>query len=472
VKKIIRGGTVVTASESVQADVLIDGETIAAVGSFEGVDAEPIDASGCFVLPGLIDNHTHLSMPFGGTWSIDDYDTGTQAAAAGGTTCLVDFALQVHPGGLRSSLEEWQGRAEGSAHVDYGFHMAITNADAGAIADMPAMVEEGISTFKVFLAYKDVLMVTDDQFLAVLEQTGETGGLVMVHAENGHAIDHLVRKALAAGNTDPIHHALTRPKQLEAEATGRAIRLAEYAGRPVFIVHVTCREAAEEIIAARARGVPAYGETCLQYLFFEQDDLARPNFEGARYVCSPPLRTKADQAFLWDALAYDHLQLISTDHCPFNDEQKRLGLGDFSKIPNGLAVIQHRLPMLWEHGVRSGKLSMNRLVDITSTTIAKIFGLYPRKGSIAAGFDADLVIFDPNRSLTFGTDTSLMNVDYDVFDGQTVAGSPRTTLCRGTVVYDDGRILTKPGHGRFTKRSLFEAAVHGEPAPRETTTAS
>ncbi|MDX6525368.1 MAG: dihydropyrimidinase, partial [Gaiellales bacterium] len=298
-RKVIRGGTVVTAADAVQADVLIDGERVAAVGSFDDVDAEPIDATGCFVLPGMIDNHTHLSMPFGGTWSIDDYDSGTQAAAAGGTTCLVDFALQMHPNGLRSSLEEWQGRAEGAAHVDYGFHMAITSADEATIKDMSSMVDEGVSTFKVFLAYKDVLMVTDDQYIAVLERTRETGGLVMVHAENGWEIDRLVRRALAAGQTDPIYHALTRPAVLEAEATARAVRFAEYAGVPVFIVHVTCREAADAIIAARARGVPAYGETCLQYLLLTEDELRRPDFEGARYVCSPPLRTTDDQDALW-----------------------------------------------------------------------------------------------------------------------------------------------------------------------------
>jgi dihydropyrimidinase len=455
-RKVIRGGTVVTAADAVQADVLIDGERIAAVGSFGDVDAEPIDATGCFVLPGMIDNHTHLSMPFGGTWSIDDYDSGTQAAAAGGTTCLVDFALQMHPNGLRSSLEEWQGRAEGAAHIDYGFHMAITSADEATIKDMSSMVDEGVSTFKVFLAYKDVLMVTDDQYIAVLERTRETGGLVMVHAENGWEIDRLVRRALAAGQTDPIYHALTRPAVLEAEATARAVRFAEYAGVPVFIVHVTCREAADAIIAARARGVPAYGETCLQYLLLTEDELRRPDFEGARYVCSPPLRTTDDQDALWQALAYDHLQIVSTDHCPFTDEQKRLGLHDFSKIPNGLAVIQHRLTMLWEHGVRSGKLTPSRVAEITSSSVAKLFGLYPQKGTIAPGADADIVIFDPAREFVFGTDTSLMRVDYDVFAGQRAAGSPRTTLSRGTVVYDDGRILTSPGHGRFVRRSTLD----------------
>jgi dihydropyrimidinase len=341
-KKIIRGGTVVTAVDTVVADVLIDGEKVAGVGDFAGVDAEVLDATGCFVMPGAIDNHTHLSMPFGGTTTADDYDTGTQAAAAGGTTCLVDFALQMEPGGLRSSLEQWMGRAVGAAHVDYGFHMAITKADAGTFKDMQAMVDAGVSTFKVFLAYPNVLMVTDDLFLAVLERSKETGGLVMVHAENGFAIDHLVKKALAAGDTDPIYHALTRPEEMEAEATGRAIRLAEFSDAPIYIVHVSCKRAVDEVIAARARGVRAYGETCIQYLFASIDDLRRPNFEGARFVCSPPLRDVANQPHMWDALNFDHLQSISTDHCPFNDEQKRLGFGDFSKIPNGLAAIQHR----------------------------------------------------------------------------------------------------------------------------------
>ena len=460
-KKIIRGGTIVTAVDTVRADVLIDGESIAGIGHCEGVDAEVLDATGCFVLPGAIDNHTHLSMPFGGTTTADDYDTGTQAAAAGGTTCLVDFALQMEPNGLRSSLEQWMGRAEGAAHVDYGFHMAITKADAGTFADMSAMVDAGVPTFKVFLAYPNVLMVTDDLFLAVLERSKETGGLVMVHAENGFAIDHLVTRALAAGNTDPIYHALTRPEEFEAEATGRAIRLAEYAGAPVYIVHVSCKRAADELIAARARGVHAYGETCIQYLFASIDDLKRPGFEGARYVCSPPLRDASNQPHMWDALNFNHLQSISTDHCPFTDEQKRLGLGDFSKIPNGLAAIQHRLPLMWEHGVKAGRMSPNRLVEVTSTSIAKIFGLYPNKGTIAPGADADLVIFDPNREHVFSTETSLMNVDYDLWAGQKVSGSPRQTLSRGTVVFDDGKILTRPGHGRFVKRSAFVPGAHG-----------
>ena len=396
-RKIVRGGTIVTASDTVDADVLIDGEKVVGVGDYGDVDGEVIDASGCLVMPGLIDNHTHMSMPFGGTWTADDYDTGTQAAAAGGVTTVIDFALQMHPGGLQSSLEEWMGRAEGAAHVDYGFHMAITKADKPTFDDMQAMIDQGVSTFKVFLAYPNVLMVTDDLFVAALEKTRDIGGLVMVHAENGFAIDHLVKKALAAGETDPIYHALTRPEEMEAEATGRAVRFAEYVGVPVYIVHVSCKRSVDEIIAARARGVAALGETCIQYLFNDIDDLRRPDFEGARYVCSPPLRDAANQPHMWDALAFDHLQSISTDHCPFNDEQKRLGLGDFSKIPNGLALIQHRLMLLWEHGVRTGRLTPSRLVDLIATTPARLFGLAPAKGTIAPGSDADLVVFDPAR---------------------------------------------------------------------------
>ena len=452
-KKLVQGGTVVTATGSSLTDVLIDGEEIAAVGDLGDVDAEVIDAKGCFVLPGLIDNHTHMAMPFGGTHSIDDYDTGTRAAAAGGTTCIVDFALQQHAGGLRSSLEEWQGRAEGAAHVDYGFHMAITQADEGTFADMGPMVEEGICSFKVFLAYKGVLMVTDDLFFRVLEHTRDLGALTMVHCENGWAIDVLVERALAAGQADPIHHALTRPEILEAEATHRSVRLAELAGAAVYIVHVTCGLAADEIAAGQARGVDVSAETCLQYLTNTVHDLERPDFEGARYVCSPPLREAHNQELLWSALDRGVLESVSTDHCPFNSEQKALGRDDFSKIPNGLAMIQHRLVKLWDMGVEGGRLTPSELVDMTSTAIARRFGL-ARKGSIAPGMDADVVVFDPATPFEFSTRTSHMNVDYDLFEGETSTGSVRHTFCRGTLVYDRGEIVTQPGHGRFVRRSL------------------
>jgi dihydropyrimidinase len=457
-RKLIQGGTVVNAGQSSVADVLVDGEEIVAVGSFGDVDAEVIDASGCYVLPGLIDNHTHLSMPFGGTISIDDYDTGTRAAAAGGTTCIVDFVIQQHPDGLRSSLEEWQERASGAAHVDYGFHMAITQADEGTLADMEPMVEEGLCTFKVFLAYKGAIMITDDLFFEVLGRTRDLGALTMVHAENGWAIDVLQRRAMAAGQTDPIYHAYTRPEELEAEATGRAVRFAELTNAGVYIVHVTCGLAADEIAAGQARGVDVFGETCLQYLTNTVHDLERPDPEGARYVCSPPLREPHNLELLWAALKRGTLESVSTDHCPFNDEQKALGRGDFPKIPNGLAMIQHRLVKLWDLGVEGGRITPSELVDMTSTTIARRFGL-PRKGSIAPGFDADLVVFDPTTPFEFSTSTSFMNVNYDLFEGQSSTGSVRHTLCRGTMVYDRGEIVTQPGHGRFVPRSLGARAA-------------
>jgi dihydropyrimidinase len=456
VRKLIRGGTVVTASHSSVADVLVDGEEIAAVGSLGDVDAEVVDASGCFVLPGLIDNHTHMAMPFGGTRSIDDYDTGTRAAAAGGTTCIVDFVIQQQPGGLRSSFEEWSERAEGAAHVDYGFHIAITSADDGTFADMAPMVDEGVCSFKVFLAYKGALMIDDDLFFRVLESTRDLGALTMVHCENGHAIDVLVERALAAGQTDPIHHAHTRPEVVEAEATHRSVRLAELANASVYIVHVTCGLAADEIAAGQERGVKVSGETCLQYLTNTIEDLERPNFEGGLYVCSPPLREAHNQELLWAALDRGVLESVSTDHCPFNSEQKALGRDDFSKIPNGLAMIQHRLVKLWDLGVASGRITPEELVDLTSTAIAKRFGL-ARKGSIAPGKDADLVVFDPATPFEFSTETSHMNVDYDLFDGQTSTGSVRHTYCRGELVYDRGEIRTQPGHGRFVPRSLGAA---------------
>jgi len=457
-RKLVQGGTVVTATQSSLADVLIDGEEIVAVGSLGDVDAEVIDATGCYVLPGLIDNHTHMAMPFGGTRSIDDYDTGTRAAAAGGTTCIVDFVIQQHPDGLRSSLEEWQERASGAAHVDYGFHMAITQADEGTFADMEPMVEEGICSFKVFLAYKGVLMVTDDLFFRVLEHTRDLNALTMVHCENGWVIDVLVERALAAGQTDPIYHALTRPESVEAEATSRSVRLAELAGASVYIVHVTCGLAADEIAAGQARGVKVSGETCLQYLTNTVKDLERPDFEGGRYVCSPPLREARNQELLWAALQRGVLESVSTDHCPFNSEQKALGRDDFSKIPNGLAMIQHRLVKLWDLGVEGGRITPEQLVDMTSTAIASRFGL-DRKGAVAPGKDADLVVFDPATPFEFSTRTSFMNVDYDLFDGESSTGSVRHTLCRGAMVYDRGEIVTQPGHGRFVPRSLGAPAA-------------
>jgi dihydropyrimidinase len=369
----------------------------------------------------------------------------------------VDFIIQYVGGSLADARAEWHGRADGAAHVDYGFHMAITDARPEVIAEMEQCVAEGITSFKVFMAYKGALMVDDEQFLAVLEQTGRTGGLVMVHCENGDAVVRYQKEALAAGNTDPKYHAWSRPPEVEGEATARAIRLAEWTRRPLFVVHVTCEDAVREIQAARDRGLPIYGETCVQYLFLTVDDLDRPGFEGAKYVCSPPLREQRHQPVLYKALRQGALQGISTDHCPFNfKEQKELGLGDFTKIPNGLPAIEHRLTLLYDRSVRNGYMTESDLVRYCSWAPARIFGL-DRKGALAPGYDADVVVFDPEVSRTLSAKTHVMNVDYDPFEGWDVRGAPRFTLSRGEMVYADGKIVSEPGHGRYVKRSEFAA---------------
>jgi dihydropyrimidinase len=450
---LLQGGRVVSADGEYDGDVLIVGEKIAAVGDVAAPPgATVIDVSGCVVMPGLIDNHTHLSMPFMGMMSSDDYNTGTQAAAAGGVTCLVDFAIQREPDQLRSALDEWQGRAEGAAHVDYGFHMAITNANESTIDDMAAITEAGVASFKLFMAYKGELMTRDDAMTACMERARDLGALTMVHAENGDVVDLLVHRALAAGQTNAIHHALTRPEFVEAEATSRAARLSEFTGASLFVVHVTCDAAAAEIQAAQARGVPVAGETCTQYLVNTIDDLRNPGVEGCRYICSPPLRDAANHEPLWDYVRRGVLESISTDHCPFTDDQKSRGLNDFSLVPNGLPVIQHRLAKLWDEGVVAGRITPSQLVDRTSTTIARRFGLTD-KGAIAPGKDADVVVWDPNAPRDYGTHTSFMNVDYDLYEGETASGSVRHTLSRGTMVYDNGEIVSTPGHGRFVARA-------------------
>jgi dihydropyrimidinase len=456
---LISGGTIVTADDEFRGDVLIEGEKISAVGRIDPPEgATVVDASGCFVLPGLIDNHTHLSMPFMGMMSCDDYDTGTRAAAAGGVTCLVDFAIQREPDNLRTALEQWSARADGAAHVDYGFHMAITNGSEPVLDDMEAMVEAGLCSFKLFMAYKGELMARDDVLTACMERARDLGALTMVHAENGDIVDLLVKRALAKGDTSAINHALTRPEFVEAEATGRAARIAESVGAPLFVVHVTCAAAAAEIEAAQLRGGPVSGETCVQYLTNSIEDLRRPGVEGCRYICSPPLRDPSNHEPLWDYVGRGVLESISTDHCPFNDEQKARGLDNFSLVPNGLAFIQHRLAKLWDEGVVAGKLTRSQLVDRTSTTVARRFGL-SSKGAVLPGKDADLVVFDPSAPRAYGRANSLMNVDYDLFEGETASASVRHTLSRGTMVYDRGEILTAPGHGRFVKRSLAGAAA-------------
>lgn len=455
-RTLVKGGTVVGSDGTFVGDVLIDGESVLQVGT--AIDApvdRTIDAAGCLVLPGLVDNHTHLSMPTSGTMTCDDFDTGTAAAVAGGTTCIVDFAIQTD-GSLMKGLETWQEKAGGRAHIDYGFHLAVTDASDAAIEEMQQAVDAGVSTFKIFMAFKGAFMVDDDQMLRVLRRTGETGGMLLVHAENGDAIDVFVRDALAAGDTAPRFHATTRPADLETEATARAIRLARWAGRPLFVVHVTCAGAVDEVQRARDRGEPVFGETCVQYLLLTEDELARPGFEGAQFVCSPPLRTEADQEVLWAALRQNALQGTSSDHCPFTLEQKRMGLDDFSKMPNGMPTIEHRLSLMYEHGVRTGKISLPELVETTSTGPARVFGL-ERKGRIVPGADADLVIFDPERELRISAKTHYMASDYDPFEGWVCRGAVRTVLSRGETVVEDGRVISTPGRGRYVARTAYPA---------------
>src|SRR5450432_1709345 len=395
---LIRNGTVVTARETTRADVLIEGAAIQEVraGIPEAAAQKVIDAAGMYVIPGGIDVHTHLDMPFGGTTSADDFETGTRAAAFGGTTSIVDFAIQARGTRMRDALDTWWKKAEGRATIDYVLHMIVTDLGTSGLEDMDDLVREGVASFKLFMAYPNVLMVDDATIFKALGQTAKNGALICMHAENGGVIDTIVRRALAEGKTAPIHHALTRPVAAEAEAVHRAIALAEMAGAPIYIVHLSSEDALNQVREARDRGLPAFAETCPQYLLLSMEELARPGFEGAKYVFTPPLREKHHLDKLWRGLADDHLQVISTDHCPFCfEDQKILGKDDFTKIPNGGPGIENRLQLMHHHGVNHGQISLNRFVEITATTPARIFGMYPKKGELQVGSDADLVIWDP-----------------------------------------------------------------------------
>jgi len=455
-KTLIRGGTVVTATDLYRGDVLIEDERIAAIaGSFAEVSADrTIDASGKYVIPGGIDVHTHLDMPFGGTTSADDFESGTVAAAHGGTTSVVDFAIQYRGQTLRHALDAWRKKAEGKAAIDYGFHMIVTELTDAVEGEMDALVREGVTSFKLFMAYPGVFMLDDGSIFRALLRTRENGGTICMHAENGGVIDVLVKKALAEGKTAPKYHALTRPARAEAEATHRAIALAEMAGVPIYIVHLSAAEALEMVTQARDRGLPAYAETCPQYLFLSYDNYEEPGFDGAKYVMSPPLRAKETQDRLWRGLASNDLQAVSTDHCPFcMKEQKELGRDDFSKIPNGAPGIETRMSLVFDGGVRTGKIGLNRFVELTSTSPAKIFGLFPRKGTVAPGSDADLVVFDPNRKVTLSAKTLHMKVDYNPYEGREVTGAADTVLSRGKVIVEAGKFVGRAGAGSFLKRN-------------------
>jgi dihydropyrimidinase len=460
VKTLVSGGTLVTAVDTYVADLAIQDGKIAAVFHPDHAPPGPydttIDARGMYVMPGGIDAHTHLDMPFGGTTSSDDFETGTLAAAYGGTTSLVDFAIQKKGEALRTGLDTWHAKAEGKAAIDYGFHMILTDVNDSTAAEMGRLVAEGVTSFKLFMAYPGVLFVDDGQIFRAMQRAGEIGALVCMHAENGIPIDILVQQALAKGHIAPKYHALTRPQVAEAEGTHRAICLAEMAGAPVYIVHLSAERALKQVVEARDRGLPAYAETCPQYLFCSEEDLDRPGFEGAKFVCTPPLRPKHMQEDLWRGLRTDDLQVVSTDHCPFcMTGQKELGKKSFAAIPNGMPGIETRLYLLWDGGVRTGRISMNRFVEITSTAPAKIFGLYPHKGTLAVGADADLLVWDPNKKHVLSQKTLHMRVDYSPYEGQEVTGAPAYVLSHGQVIVDHFKYVGKKGDGRFVKRATF-----------------
>ena len=455
---IVRGGTVVTATDTYRADVLIEGESIAAIGSHIADGAhEIVDAGDAYVFPGGIDPHTHLDMPFGGTVTADDFETGTRAAALGGTTTIVDFALHSRGGSLHDALNTWHEKAAGRACIDYGFHLTIADGRDETMAEIPKIIDEqGVNSFKVFMAYKHVLQVDDETIFKTLQTCAKAGGLVQVHAENGDVIEVTTKQALAAGKTDPKWHALTRPVECEGEATHRAIRLAEIAGAPLYAVHVSSAMAADAIGEGRKRGLAVYGETCPQYLVCDFTDYERPDFEGAKYVLSPPIRDKWNQNVLLRKLKNMELHSFGSDHCSFNlCGQKELGRHDFSKIPNGAPTIEDRLSILYEVGVNRGVLGLNNFVALGSTNPAKFFGLFPRKGTIAVGSDADILVWDPAAARTISAKTHHMNVDNSVFEGMTVKGSPRYVFSRGRKIADGATFIGEKGYGRFQKGARF-----------------
>jgi dihydropyrimidinase len=459
-KTLIKNGHIVTAVDSYNADILIDGETVAMIGkdlsSVVGAVDKTIDATGKLVIPGGVDPHTHMDLPFGGTSSSDDFETGTRAAAFGGTTTIIDFAVQYKGQALNEALDAWFAKAEGKATTDYGFHLIVTDLPDERLPQLKAMIDQGVTSFKLFMAYPGVFLVDDGVIFKAMTAAGENGGLICMHAENGVVIDVLVKRALAEGKTAPKYHALTRPTKAEAEGVHRAIAIAEMANSPVYIVHLSCYDALKEVQAARDLGLPAFAETCPQYLLLDYSLYEKPDFEGSKYVMTPPLRDKENQELLWRGLRGDDLQVISTDHCPFCfKEQKELGLGDFSKIPNGGPGVENRMSLIYHHGVTQGRINLNRFVELTSTAAAKIFGLFPKKGTIAVGSDADIVIFDPNREQTISAATHHMRVDYSAYEGWRVRGVTETVLSRGRVIVENNEFKGKTGAGRFIKRGTF-----------------
>ncbi|MFH8791608.1 dihydropyrimidinase [Streptomyces sp. NPDC017941] len=461
-RTLIRGGLVVTAAEELHADVLIEDGRIAALAA-RGTEAAAawtadrvIDASERYVVPGGVDAHTHMELPFGGTFASDSFETGTRAAAWGGTTTVVDFAVQTVGRSLRSGLDAWYAKADGKCAIDYAFHMILSDVNDRTLKEMDLLVEEGITSFKLFMAYPGVFYSDDGQILRAMQRSADNGGLIMMHAENGIAIDVLVEQALQRGETDPRHHGEVRKVLLEAEATHRAIQLARVAGAPLYVVHVSAEEAVAELAAARDKGLPVFGETCPQYLFLSTDNLAEPDFEGAKYVCSTPLRPREHQAALWRGLRTNDLQVVSTDHCPFCfTGQKELGRGDFSKIPNGLPGVENRMDLLHQ-AVVDGHISRRRWIEIACATPARMFGLYPKKGTIAPGADADVVVYDPAATQVISAETHHMNVDYSAYEGRQVTGRVETVLSRGEPVVEGREFTGRAGHGVYTPRATCQ----------------
>src|ERR1700704_5977318 len=451
-KTLIRNGRVITATDDYRADILIEGEVVSVIGAKLEMEVDKvIDAAGKLVIPGGIDPHTHMELPFGGTQSSDDFLTGTRAAAHGGTTTIIDFAVQYKGESLIQGIDNWHRKAEGKTAIDYGFHLITTELEDSQIEELHTAMDEGVTSFKMFMAYPGVFLVDDATIFRAMSAAGERGGLICMHAENGIVINEIIKHALAKGHTAPNYHALTRPTLAEAEGVHRAIAIAEMAESPVYIVHLSCTDALNQVREARDRGISAFAETCPQYLFLSIDDYGE-DFNGAKYVMTPPLRDKSNQAELWKGLKMDDLQVISTDHCPFcMKEQKELGLGDFTKIPNGAPGVEHRVPLIY-NGVVENRISLNRFVELTSTAAAKMFGLFPMKGTIAVGSDADIVIFDENKDQTISVKTHHMNVDYSDYEGKKIKGTVDIVLSRGQGVIDNGEFKGKSGNGQFLKR--------------------
>lgn len=456
---LIKNGRIVTAAEDYIADIYIENEQIVAIGQNLNIQAaKEIDATNKLVFPGGIDPHVHLDMPFMGTYSSDDYSTGTLAALHGGTTSVIDFVLQTQGKSLRNALETWQGRSNGNAFGDYSFHMAVTDFNENTKLEIKEMVEEGITSFKTFMAYKGALMIDDGQMIDLMQEVRKQGGMVTVHATNGDMIDKLIAKHKSEGKLSPLYHYLSQPEVTESEASGRFSDMAHYTNVPAYIVHMTCEGALNAVRKATMRNQQVFVETCIQYLILDAS-LYENDFEGAKWVMSPPLRQPKDQDALWAGLNQGLIQVVGTDHCPFKWEQKLMGKDDFSKIPNGHPAIEHRVELLYSEGVNKGKITLNKFVEVTSTNAAKLFGMYPKKGCIAIGSDADLVIFDPNKQHQLSVNSHHMKVDYSGYEGWEVTGKCETVLLRGKIAIDNGEVLINKGYGQFVKRSKVKGII-------------